>query len=154
MLIKKTFLKIFQNSQDNTFVVVSFFNKVANLNFIKKETTAQVFSVNFSIFKSPSFCRTLTVVAFAIFSYIEEEKTLTLKSGVWSLEECVIYTAQKMKFSITDFFSNCDQIRRKLRIWSHLLKKSLMESFIFCEKSRYHHGYPNRFLISLDGGTF
>ena len=36
-----------------------------------------------------------------------------------------------MKFSITDFFSKCDQIRRKLRIWSHLLKKSLMENFIF-----------------------
>ena len=42
------------------------------------------------------------------------------------------YTVQKMKFSIKDFFSKCDQIRRKLRIWSHLLKISLMESFIFC----------------------
>ena len=30
-------------------------------------------------------------------------------------------TAQKMKFSIEDFFSKCDQIRSKLRIWSHLL---------------------------------
>ena len=39
--------------------------------------------------------------------------------------------AQKMKFSNEDFFSKCDQIRRKLRIWSHLLKKSLMENFIF-----------------------
>ena len=29
-----------------------------------------------------------------------------------------------MKFSIQEFFSTCDQIRRKLRIWSHLLKKS------------------------------
>ena len=37
-----------------------------------------------------------------------------------------------MKFSIKDFFSKCDQIRRKLRIWSHLLKKSSMEIFIFC----------------------
>ena len=37
-----------------------------------------------------------------------------------------------MKFSNKDFFSKCDQIRRKLRIWSHLLKKSLMENFIFC----------------------
>ena len=36
-----------------------------------------------------------------------------------------------MKFSIKDFFSKCDQIRKKLRIWSHLLKKSLMENFIF-----------------------
>ena len=33
-------------------------------------------------------------------------------------------TAQKMKFSIQDFFRKCDQIHRKLRIWSHLLKKS------------------------------
>ena len=41
-------------------------------------------------------------------------------------------TAQKMKFSINDFSSKCDQICRKLRIWSHLLKKSLMENFIFC----------------------
>ena len=42
-----------------------------------------------------------------------------------------IYTVQKIKFSIKDFFSQCDQIRRKLPIWSHLLKKSLMENFIF-----------------------
>ena len=41
-------------------------------------------------------------------------------------------TAQKMKFTIKDFFSKCDQIRRKLRIWSHLLTRSLMENFIFC----------------------
>ena len=41
-------------------------------------------------------------------------------------------TAQKMKFSIKDFFSKYDQIRRKMRIWSHLLKKSLMENFILC----------------------
>ena len=39
-------------------------------------------------------------------------------------------TAQKMKFSIKDFLSKCDQIRRKLRIWSHLLKKSLMENLV------------------------
>ena len=36
-----------------------------------------------------------------------------------------------MKFSIKDFFSKFDQIRKKLRIWSHLLKKCLMENFIF-----------------------
>ena len=40
-------------------------------------------------------------------------------------------TAPKMKFSIKDFFSKCDQIRTKLRIWSHLLKKSLMETLFF-----------------------
>ena len=37
-----------------------------------------------------------------------------------------------MKFSIKGFFSKCDQIRSFLRIWLHLLKKSLMENFIFC----------------------
>ena len=41
-------------------------------------------------------------------------------------------TAQKLKCSIKDFFSKCDQIRRKLRIWSYLLKEFLMENFIFC----------------------
>ena len=41
-------------------------------------------------------------------------------------------TAQKMKFSTKDFFRKCDQILSLLRIWSHLLKKSLMENFIFC----------------------
>ena len=45
---------------------------------------------------------------------------------------CVILTAQKMKFSIKDFFSKYDQIRSFLRIWSHLLKKSLIENFFFC----------------------
>ena len=34
---------------------------------------------------------------------------------------------RKMKFSIKDFFSKCDQIIRR-----HLLKQSLKETFIFC----------------------
>ena len=37
-----------------------------------------------------------------------------------------------MKFSTKDLLSKFDQIRRFLRIWSHLLSKSLMENFIFC----------------------
>ena len=49
-----------------------------------------------------------------------------------SIDQFKRSTAQKMKFSIKDFFSKCDQIRRKLRIWSHLLRESLMENFIFC----------------------
>ena len=38
-----------------------------------------------------------------------------------------------MTFSIKDFFSKCDQIRRKLRIWLHLLSDRLptrMASFL------------------------
>ena len=41
-------------------------------------------------------------------------------------------TAQKRKVSFKGLFSKCDQIHRKLRIWSHLLKKYLMENLIFC----------------------
>ena len=37
-----------------------------------------------------------------------------------------------MKFSNEDSFSKCDLICSFLRIWTHLLKKSLMENFIFC----------------------
>ena len=45
-----------------------------------------------------------------------------------------------MKFFIKDFVRKCDQIRRELQIWSHLLtavwshllKKSFMKNFIFC----------------------
>ena len=41
-------------------------------------------------------------------------------------------TAQKTKLLIKDFFSKCDQIGSFLRIWSHLLKKSLMETSFLC----------------------
>ena len=41
----------------------------------------------------------------------------------------------KMKLSINVFFSKCGQTRSFLRIWSHLLKKSVMENFIFCAVS-------------------
>ena len=47
-------------------------------------------------------------------------------------------TAQKMKFSIKDFCSKCDQTRSFQRIWSHLLKKSLMENFIFCAVKSFY----------------
>ena len=38
-----------------------------------------------------------------------------------------------MKFSIKDFFSKCDKIRRFLLIWSYLLKKFLMENSFFVQ---------------------
>ena len=41
-------------------------------------------------------------------------------------------TGQKMKFSTRDLFSKCGQIRSFLRISSDLLKKSVIESLIFC----------------------
>ena len=38
-----------------------------------------------------------------------------------------------MKFSIKGFLSKCGKFRRKLQIWSNLLKKALTESFIFVQ---------------------
>ena len=59
-----------------------------------------------------------------------------IKTPLKSLaQKCILVTAQNLKFSIKDFFNKCDQIRRKRRVWSHLLKKSLIENFIFCAVS-------------------
>ena len=62
------------------------------------------------------------------------KKNVLIFSQKNSDNEFQIYsdTTQKMTFFITDFSSKCDQIRIKLRIWSHLLEKSLMENIIFC----------------------
>ena len=56
------------------------------------------------------------------------------------------------EYSFRDFFSKCDQIHRKLRVWSHLLKKSSMENFIFCAVPQtsdtinevFHYGFLSR----------
>ena len=53
----------------------------------------------------------------------------------------ITVTAQRMKFSIKDSFSECDQIHSLLRIRSHLLKKSLMENFIFCALRFFQFGH-------------
>ena len=45
-----------------------------------------------------------------------------------------------MKFFIKDFFNKRDQIRRILRIWSYLLKKSyLLETFLFMPRTSKFH---------------
>ena len=65
-----------------------------------------------------------------IFCAVQEEQQVKDQQSYTPVPAA--YTAQKMKFSIKDFFSKCDQIRSFLQIWSHLLKKSLMENFILC----------------------
>ena len=62
-----------------------------------------------------------------------KDKDLNENGVVWF--RYLSYTAQKRKFSIEDFFSKCDKIRRFLPIWSYLLKKSLMGNFNFCAVS-------------------
>ena len=53
-----------------------------------------------------------------------------------NLEEFLSHTAQKMKFSMKDFFSKCDKIRSFVWIGSHLQKKFFMENFIFLCSAR------------------
>ena len=47
--------------------------------------------------------------------------------------EMLCNTVRKKKFFIEDFFSKFDRISPSMQIWSHLLKKFLMENFIFVE---------------------
>ena len=54
-------------------------------------------------------------------------------SVIESFHNKVHLTARKMKFSIKDFFSKCDQIRSFLPIWSPLMKKSLLETWFFMQ---------------------
>ena len=51
------------------------------------------------------------ILSFALFAWISLKTQFIF----------FILNAQKMKFSIKDFFSKCDQIRKKSRIWSQLL---------------------------------
>ena len=44
----------------------------------------------------------------------------------------IIHCTKNEVFHQGFFFHKCDQISSFLRIWSHLLKKSLMKNFIFC----------------------
>ena len=79
----------------------------------------------------------------------------SLVSGIWnscssigweSLNWVCTTAHKKMKFSITDFFSKFDQTCRKLRICSHLLRKSVMENFSFCVLCRW---YWTRTLVNI-----
>ena len=71
------------------------------------------------------------------FSLFRANSPITQKPVCWFSQQInwivsVWHCTRKIKFSITDFFSKCDQTCRELRIWSYLLKKSLMGNFIFC----------------------
>ena len=52
-----------------------------------------------------------------------------------NIEKKFVSCTKKKKFAVKDFFSKCEQIRRKLRICSHLEKKFRMENIIFVQWS-------------------
>ena len=68
-------------------------------------------------------------------------KLVSLTIIKWSLIWWNI-TAQKMKLSIKGFFIKCDRSRSFLRIWSHLLKKSLKENFFYCAVHHFTRESP------------
>ena len=53
----------------------------------------------------------------------------------------------KKKFSIKNLLSKSDQIRMKLRTWSHVLKKSLIENFYLCA---VQSGFKLNMILSVD----
>ena len=119
--VKKVFLKSSQNSQESTYVGVSFLIKLQ----------AQSWG---------EFLRTFFLIEhfrlLLLESLIKVPVNSFLSSFTWSMitarKNFLPNTAQKAIISTRDFFSRCNQILGKLRIWSHLLKKFLMENFVFC----------------------
>ena len=63
------------------------------------------------------------------FSWVNEIIVLNIAKSFGDTK--IPLTARKMELSIKGFFCNCDQIHRKLLIWSDLPKKPLIEDFIF-----------------------
>ena len=59
-----------------------------------------------------------------------------IKIYIKKLKRLRAHTARKLKFSIKDFFSKFDLIHVFQQIWSYLLNKWWMETFIFCAMSK------------------
>ena len=66
-----------------------------------------------------------------VLKYWNSQKVVHLKLSVSIRQKRRRSIAKKLKFSIKNFFSKCDQIRSILWTWSHLLEKSLIENVIF-----------------------
>ena len=62
---------------------------------------------------------------------------------------CSLHAAQKMKFSVKDFFSKCDQIHSFLPIWSHLLKNSWWKTSFSVQLLAWHDpGYASAYHVT------
>ena len=96
---------------------------------VNKDTLQHVKYPNvFSLGDCSNVATSKTAAAVAAESEVVRRNLMSYVNGKELKEKVIfIYTAQIMKFFIKDFFSKCDQILSFLRIWSHLLMKSLME---------------------------
>ena len=115
--VLRNFRKFLENSQENT-------SRPENL---LRRDWLSCFLANFAKFIRTHFLQsTLGWLLLQIEKTENHHESLSKSLALYSSS-----TAEKMNFSIKDFLSKCDQIRRKLRILSYLLKKSLIEIFIF-----------------------
>ena len=100
--------------------------------FIKNVALAQVFSCEFCEISKNTFVYITSLGdCFWIDNY---DCMLTFFWSYWvvwsqSYLTSVIEQTLHKNFFVKDFFSRCDQIRSVLKIWSHILKKSLMKNF-------------------------
>ena len=83
----------------------------------------------FSAFKV--CCHYIVVISYRIWVLKFSVLVLLDTSPIRSLRYNT-FPSRKMKSFIKNFFIKYHQIRSFVRIWLHLLKKSLMENFIFC----------------------
>ena len=77
------------------------------------------------LFSKIDICLCLIPTCFSVFchQYLKDYHMVHAILKKWSCAKNEVFQY---------FFNKCDQIPRKRRIWSHLLKKSLMENSIFC----------------------
>ena len=138
---------------DWTFLHVSSFISWSCDNFggyckVQVQHTSQMYLKPGKKFINEIFCK--NGYGFKAVNYCRNENSiinLWLGSKYTSALTGICTHCTKMKLSIKDFFSKCDQIRMKLWIWSHLLKKSLMENFIFCAvtiKNKVHFFWKSK----------
>ena len=82
---------------------------------------------------------------FKIHFHIQKNESFyqVLSSGIWT--RGIYPHCKKTKVSNKYFFSKYDQIHRKLRTCSYLLKKYLMGNFVFCAVQ-----YTSRFKSTLN----
>ena len=71
----------------------------------------------------------------------KSKQNVSISSWFW-----IKFYSTRNEVFIKSFFSKRDQIPRKLRIWSHLLKKFLTENLIFCALT---HVRPYAWILSL-----
>ena len=122
VVVRRCSSQKFSKFHRKTTMLVSLVNKVADLKvcyFIKKRLQDSFF-----------FHWNCQIIENTFFT--EHLQCLLLKISIL-LQSLSSIRAQKMKFSVRNFFIKCDNLCRKLRIGSHLLMESVMESFIFVQ---------------------